>query len=150
MKVRVVQKGAKRDREEDIPIGCKFIDELSREVGYSLDHKHYDPVTKTFHNNEHVPHFSMAPVCGYYLNEGDIHIVFELLDDVSCGNPSLFGVVENAEERFIVTQKRLNLLYDLKYMVIYAWLSEYKDRGARAVHQICRTFNGELEWLPIE
>ena len=83
------------------------------------------------------------------MNADGQNIAIEFLGDYFHGHPRLwetgagpFG--QNFEDLFRNTEQSLAKLHRLGYQVLYAWESDYKNRGVfSSIRSICRTFDGQ-------
>lgn len=134
-------------------IGCRWIDELTKELGVTIQHGHYDieqPSVAEEYRPQCLPRGGR--VDGYLRDSNE---VFEFLGDEWHGHPSLWVDEHNHkgdsyERLFSRTEVKLSLLAASGYTVRYIWESEFlhwKKRGTLTkLSSITRTFNGSLEY----
>ena len=131
-------------------IGCKFIDELERDIGLSIRHSHLDTKSKSWIGDEFRPStWKQKPVDG--LIEG-YNVIVEFLGDEFHGHPNRKGETnmygELYTDLFEETQRIFDKLYlDLDYEVWYVWESDYKHKSTfTSVSAITREYRGFLEY----
>lgn len=136
-------------------MGCQFICDIQRVLNRSIQHMHYDKVSKSVIGSEFsLPERKVKKVDGYFVDAQGQRVVLEFLGDKYHGHPSLWSSNHDAvnhkglnhKENFEKTQKMLASVASFGYTVLYAWESDYKKLGAlQSVISILRVFNGKLE-----
>lgn len=104
---------------------------------------------------EHRPkEWPQKAVDGFCVKDGR-NTAIEFLGDLYDGHPRLWMSTPAAknfmgasfEELFIKTEKKMNRLCDLGYVVVYVWEADYANRKAlQSVESISFVFSGKLEW----
>lgn len=134
-------------------IACKFMDELEKELKFTIQHKHLDLVKKEWVGEEHrVLNYQDKCVDGYYV-ENDKETIIEFLGDYYHGHPSRWG--EDEENRdyysrlfkdlFYNTERILLKLKILGYRVLYVWEKDYKNKKPfDSLMSIVKEFDNKL------
>jgi len=109
-------------------VGCQWIDQLERDLGCTIVHKHYNPETKTLEGREEILPCHKGPVDGW---NKETSTAFEFLGDEFHGYPGLW----KKERNFLgvpykyLYQKTLSKFQALRtagVKVYYIWESDYK------------------------
>lgn len=137
-------------------VGCKFICALQSHLNTHIQHKHFDPVSKTLIGKEYViPEYTKKKVDGFYINENGQKVVIEFLGDVYHGHPAFWGVDEQErdffgrlhKDNFYKTEHMFTKVASYGYIIRYVWESDYKNlKALNSVESILREFKGKLEY----
>jgi hypothetical protein len=128
------------------------MDRLAQELGHPVQHRHLNSGLGQWVGSEHRPvAWAKKPVDGFFedANGDGTKVAVEFLGDYYHGHPRLWGTGmgpfnQSYEDLYHKTEKSLMKLHRLGYLVLYAWESDYKNRGAlSSVLSICRTFDGQ-------
>jgi len=112
-------------------IACRFMDELSAELGVEIVHRHADSDHGLFQGHEyHIPDTTFK-VDGY---TPSTRTVYEFLGDYWHGNPACFPATQKNKsadktfgELWTATLARLQSIANKGYQVYYIWEKTYKE-----------------------
>jgi len=134
-------------------IACQYIDDFEKYLKCDIVHMHYDYEHEKIVGMEHCPQmWSKKPVDGYYIDNQGNNIAIEFLGNYYHGHPNLWKNDENAINHhgksfkflFYDTERKLQKLKDLGYIVYYVWESDFKF--FKDVEFVTFIFDDKLEW----
>lgn len=137
--------------------GCRFLDAVERETKATIQHSHYDQITKALRRDEfRPPELSKYSVDGY---DATNKTVYEFLGLVFHGHPSTYDPCRAPDDNKTYYGARIDLLYQKTeqrmrelaaagYCIIYIWEDEflrYEQSGALStVASRWHVFDGHL------
>ena len=131
-------------------IACKYIDAMEELLKCKIEHYHYDLESKEIIGSEHrPPEWHKKPIDGYIEED---KIAVEFFGNYYHGHPDHWKDDENATNHFgkvfkslfYDTERKMQKLKDLGYIVYYAWESDF--RRFKDVEFITYIFEDKLEW----
>ncbi len=139
-------------------IACKFFDRLEIELGFPIQHAHFNFQTGLVEGDEF--RVNNLKIDGFYRNHDGVNIAIEFLGDIWHGHPSIWGTnfdrfhgsrklpKGDPQLDFYNTEKRFNVLVQYGFRVFYIWQSTFQSiSNNQLIFPLCSLFNGVL--LPI-
>ena len=137
-------------------IGCQFICALQKQLGITIQHLHYDKVSKSVTGSEFtLPENKRKKVDGYYVDPTTGQkVAIEFLGNIYHGHPSLWGQDEQNcnyfgiryKDAFERTEQMMVKVAGFGYTLRYVWESDYQNLGVfQSPLTILREFKGRLK-----